>query len=155
MKMFSEKDQKRVLPPKGISYPIEAKHYYAWKESSGVYVYMLFRKPQWNQPVGIVFKRPTGGEHLKNSRLCDWCLSYGSSDMVGMLSLNLNSRQSAGIILCLDLACVERLETAAELSGKSFEKLAQQLYEKIGKLYDTVLRHRGKHDLDSALENVH
>ncbi len=137
---FSEKDQKRVLPPPGITYPINAQHYYAWRENSGNYVYMMFRKPHWRNPMGLVFKRPTsGGEHSAGH--CDWCLSHGSSDQVSILGLNLNSKQSIGVILCTDLKCAARLEAAAELSGKSFERLMGDLYERIGKLFESVLRH--------------
>lgn len=137
---FRYHDQKKLVLPKPVSYPIQANHYYAWKESSGVYVYMVFKKPEWKAPIGIVFKRMHTGNPLTNARLCDWCLSYGPSDLVGMLSVSLNSRQTAGMMLCLDLGCAGRLEEAAELSGKSFEKLAAQLYERIGRFIEGVLR---------------
>lgn len=148
---FGDKDQSRVLMPQGLTYPINAQHYLAWRESSGNYVYMVFKKPKWQKPMGLVFKRPTSGAELTGARHCDWCLSYGSSDQVSMLGLKLNSRQSIGILLCTDLNCATRLETAAELSGKSFERLIGQLYERIGKLYDSVLRASGE---DSYLNGV-
>lgn len=137
---FRYHDQKKLVLPNHITYPIQAQHYYAWRESSGVYIYMVFKKPEWKAPIGIVFKRSHAGSHLSNSRLCDWCLSYGPSDLVGMLSVTLNSRQSAGMMLCLDLGCAERLEEAAELGGKNFEKLAHQLYDRVGRFFESVLR---------------
>lgn len=140
LKFFSEKDQKKVLLPKSISYPIEVPHYYTWRESSGVYVYLVFKKPEWKAPIGLVFKRTYQGATVNNSRLCDWCLSYGLSDQVGMLSVTLNSRVSIGMMLCLDLCCIHRLEEAAELSGKSFQKLSRQLEERIGRFFEGVLR---------------
>ena len=151
MNTFDKKDQLRVLLPEGQTYPVNAQHYLAWRESSGNYVYMVFKKPKWKKPMGLVFKRPTSGAELTGARHCDWCLSYGSSNQVSMLGLKLNSRQSLGILLCTDLNCASRLEAAADLSGKSFEKLIGQLYERIGKLYDTVIKSSGE---DSFLNEM-
>lgn len=150
IRSFRYKDQKKLVLPKNISYPIQADHHYVWQESSGVYVYMVFKKPEWKSPVGIVFKRTYNGAHISNSRLCDWCLSYGPSDLVGMLSVSLNSRQSVAMMLCLDLGCKHRLEEAAELSGKSFEKLARQLDERVGRFFESVLKETG--DIETDLE---
>ncbi len=147
---FRYNDQKKLVLPNYISYPLKADHYFAWREPSGVYVYMVFKKPDWKSPIGIAFKRSHTGSHLSNSRLCDWCLSYGPSDLVVMLSVTLNSRQTSGMMLCLDLGCSERLEEAAELSGKSFEKLAHQLYERIGKFFESVLRQSKELKLDET-----
>lgn len=140
MSAFADKDQDRVLLPPGQTYPIDAQHYLAWRESSGNYVYMVFKRPKWKKPMGLVFKRPTSPSDITGARHCDWCLNYGTSDQVAILGLKLNSRQSIGLMLCSDLKCAARLETISELSGKSFERLIGQLYERIGKLYDTVLR---------------
>jgi hypothetical protein len=140
---FGEREQRRVILP-DTTYPIRARYYYAWKESSGVYTYLVFRKPEWKTPRGLLFKRSRG--RADNSRMCDWCLSVGTSDQVGMLGLDLNTRQSIGIILCTDLGCINRLQDAAILGGKDFDKLAQQLLDKIGKLYDRF-NTSGEHEL--------
>lgn len=147
---FGEKDQKRVLTPKGVSYPIKARHYFAWVEPSRVYTYMIFKRPDWKEPIGVVFKRTYTGERIASGRICDWCLTYGSSEEVGMLSVKANSKTSFGMMLCLDLDCASRLEEVSELSGKNFEKLARQLYERISRFYESLMREKK----DIALENV-
>lgn len=151
---FSEKDQNRVLLPHGNFYPIRTQHYLAWRENSGNYVYIVFKKPRWKRPMGLVFKRPTSTGDQVGARHCDWCLSYGGADQVSILGLQLNSRQSLGLMLCSDLGCAGRLETISDLSGKNFEKLIGQLYERIGKLFDSVILARTR-DLDSTLGDVH
>lgn len=139
IKSFRPKDQRKVIPPRGIRYPLDVEHYYVWREPSGVYMYMIFQKPNWDRPRGVIFRRAETAHLQSAKRLCDWCLNYGGSDAVGMLGVRLNSKTSVGMMLCQDLSCARNLETVAELSGKSFEKLAKDLYEKIGRFYEGMM----------------
>ncbi|MBC7465618.1 MAG: FBP domain-containing protein, partial [Bdellovibrio sp.] len=43
----------------------------------------------------------------------------GSSEEIGMMSGAVNSNISAAYILCRDLRCIEKIEEAANLSGKN------------------------------------
>jgi hypothetical protein len=50
------------------------------------------------------------------------------------------------------------LEEAAELSGKSFEKLAHQLDERVGRFFENVLKETGELEIDiedSGSEGLH
>jgi hypothetical protein len=148
--LFGEKEQRRVILPANTQFPIKAQYYYAWKESSGVYTYLVFKKPSWDKPRGLLFKRTRVTTRMAG--MCDWCLSIGSSDQVGMLGLDVNSRQSIGMILCTDLGCIERLQEASVLSGKNFDKLAQGLITKIEKLYENVERSQ---KFEDSVESYH
>lgn len=115
--------------------------YFTWRESSGTYTYLVFKLPNWDLPRGIVFKRRSaltdGG-----GRICGWCHSYGSSDEINMMSVAINGSTSSGYILCEDLRCIEKIEEAAALSGKSPEKHIQQLYQKIGLFFENLGNYR-------------
>jgi hypothetical protein len=50
--------------------------------------------------------------------MCEWCHSYGSSSEVGMLTTDVDNRRRVGMTLCNDLRCKEKLEDAADRSGR-------------------------------------
>ncbi len=134
---FRRQDQKKLLLPNNLTFPMGIRSYFAWKESSGVYTYLIFKRPNWDLPRGITFKRvgqgdaPTGG-------LCGWCHSYGGSDEIGMLSVAMSSTVSCSYILCHDLRCVEKIEEAAARAGKDPEKIIHQLYERMDLFFQNL-----------------
>lgn len=136
---FSYKDLKRVVAPLKIKYPVTSQFYYSWTESSGVYMYLVFKQPHWSQPKGFVFNRKQTGSDINNSRMCDWCHYYGPADQVGLVTLKSSSKETLGLFLCLDLSCMEKTETISYLAGKNFEKQSQKLCEKMGEFLDYVL----------------
>ena len=148
---FRTKEQRRIVLPTEQRFPVRIPYYYAWSESSGVYSYLVYKKPNWGSPRGILFKRPRG--RADNGRICDWCLSVGPADRIGMMTIELNSRESMALMVCTDLRCIHRLQEAALLSGKDFDKLAQNLMEKIGKLYEFVFSSR--EPVEESLETSH
>ena len=83
---FRKNDLKKLILPDDLQFPIQVSSYFTWKESSGVYVYLVFKLPNWDLPRGVAFKKvplrdgPTGN-------LCTWCHAYGSSEEIGMMSL--------------------------------------------------------------------
>lgn len=137
---FRPRDQKRLVVPVGLRFPIDVSSYYKWKESSGVYTYLIFKRPNWDAPRGVAFKRshhsgePVGG-------LCNWCHSYGTSEEIGMLSIQVNSEVSLSYFLCRDLRCIEKIEESAALAGKNPDKMIQQLYYRIEKLFERLTQH--------------
>ena len=135
---FRAQDQKKLILPKDLKFPLNVRSYFSWKESSAVYTYLVFKKPNWDLPRGIIFKRvgqgdaPTGG-------LCSWCHSYGGSDDIGMLSVAMTSNISCSYILCHDLRCIEKIEEASARSGKHPEGAIHQLYLRIDTLFESLL----------------
>lgn len=135
MRAFRLRDQKKLVLPQGLEYPLNVRSYFTWKESSGVYTYLIFKAPNWDLPKGVVFKRTThAGE--QTGGLCNWCHAYGSSEEIGMMSVSVNSEVSFSYFICLDLSCIEKIEEATELAGKDPEKYIHQLYHRIEKLFE-------------------
>ncbi|KYG66503.1 hypothetical protein AZI86_05505 [Bdellovibrio bacteriovorus] len=134
---FRARDQKKLVLPEKVNFPLHARSYFTWKESSGVYTYLVIKLPNWDMPRGVVFKRtpstgePTGG-------LCSWCNAYGSSEDIGMLSVAMNNNVSFSYFICQDLSCIEKIEDAANLSGKDPEKYIAELYFRIGKMFEKI-----------------
>ncbi len=131
-------DQKKLVLPGRLEFPLNVRSYFTWKESSGVYTYLVFKLPNWDLPRGVAFKRSSpSGDPVCG--LCNWCNSYGASDEIGMLSLSLSSITSLSYFICQDLRCIEKIEEAAALAGKNPDKWIQQLYLRMEKLFEGLL----------------
>lgn len=136
LETFRLRDRKKVVLPKFLHLPLSVQYYFAWTEPTGLYVYLIFKKAEWEAPKGIVFRRDDKGSSISSARLCEWCHSYGPSDQIGMLSVKLTPRNIVGILLCLNLECLERLETSLNFSKKHFDRLALDVCERIARFYD-------------------
>jgi hypothetical protein len=141
VKAFRAADQKKLLLPTGLPFPLNIRSYFSWKDSSGVYTYLVFKKPNWDLPRGIAFKRVAHGEN-STGRLCCWCHSYGSADEVGILSVALSATTSASYIVCSDLRCVEKIEENDARSGKNPETHIHQLYERMGLFFEQISNYK-------------
>lgn len=134
---FRPRDQKKLILPDGLKFPFNVRSYFTWKESSGVYTYLVVKMPNWDMPRGVVFKRtpstgePTGG-------ICSWCHAYGSSDEIGLLTVAMNANVSSSYLICHDLSCIEKIEDAAMLAGKDPEKPIAELYYRLAKLFENI-----------------
>ncbi len=53
---FRPHDQKKLILPEKMIYPLNIRSYLTWKESSGVYTYLVFKIPNWDQPRGCCFQ---------------------------------------------------------------------------------------------------
>ncbi|QSQ14333.1 FBP domain-containing protein [Myxococcus landrumensis] len=123
---FRPRDRRVMEMPPGLSFPLFVRDYLAWTETSGARVYLIFSAPGSHKPIGIIFRRDSmGGENV--SRMCDWCHHYGSSSEVTMLTTDVTSKRRVGVILCADLRCRERLEDAANRSGRHTLEALEQL----------------------------
>lgn len=134
---FHWKDQHLVTPPIAVQFPLKIQYYFSWVDPSGAYAFMLFKRPNWDTPKGMVFRRNAG--HSGTANLCDWCHSYGSSNEITMLSVKVNSKLTIGQYLCSRLDCLEKLETQIGTSGKSFEALAENVCDKIHRFFENVM----------------
>ncbi|AFY03251.1 hypothetical protein Bdt_3576 [Bdellovibrio bacteriovorus str. Tiberius] len=141
VKSFRVRDQKKLVLPGNLKFPLNIRSYFTWKESSGVYTYLVMKMPNWDLPKGVAFKRtassgePTGG-------LCNWCNAYGSSEEIGLLSVAMSANVSNSYMICQDLRCIEKIEEAAMLAGKDPEKNITELYYKMSKLFENISNYR-------------
>jgi hypothetical protein len=130
LKSFRPADRRVVEVPRNAAFPFLVRDYRAWAEEAGTRMFLVFRMPDSKWPVGLVLRKGPGGG-APTSHLCDWCHSPGSSGDIGLMTVQADDRRVVGTNVCLDLRCAERLETAANLSGRHPRALQEQLLERI------------------------
>jgi hypothetical protein len=130
---FRSRDRKVVEPPKGTRFPLFVRDYLAWVDPYGVRVFLVFKAPGNQRPIGIAFRRDQQGDKTLTSRLCEWCHANGSADQIGLLTTDLDSKRRVGVNLCLDLRCGEKLESAANMAGRSVLDDTKQLLERMAR----------------------
>jgi hypothetical protein len=136
---FRPRDRKAVELPEGIKFPLFVRDYLAWTEPAGTRVFLVVPSPGGGpRPLGIAFRRDSQGG--SGSCLCDWCHSYGTLGEVGLLTTDVNSKRRVGMNLCVDLRCKEKLETAADLSGRHTRELMAPMMERISRFAREALR---------------
>jgi len=138
---FRLRDQKKLILPDNLQFPMNIRSYFTWKEPSGVYTYLIFKLPNWELPRGVAFKH-TGSSGEPVGGLCNWCHAYGSSDEIGMLSIAMSANVSQSYLLCLDLSCIEKIEDNTARAGKDPEKQIAELYHCIEKLFENISNYK-------------
>ncbi|WNG43761.1 hypothetical protein F0U60_06375 [Archangium minus] len=136
---FRSRDRKFVDLPKGTSLPLFVRDYLAWVDPYGVRVFLVFTAPGSKRPTGIAFRRDQQGDKALALRVCDWCRASGSADQIGLLTTDVDSKRRVGVNLCLDLRCNEKLETAANLSGRSALDDIKALSERMSRFASEAL----------------
>jgi hypothetical protein len=139
---FRDKDQQTVVLPKFADYPAFVRHYFAWSEPSGVYTYLVYKRADWETPIGLTFQRNGSGSRTSPAGMCEWCHHSGPSDEVGLMTVVMTPRSTGGTWLCLDLDCLNKLEALTAVNGKSFDKAVQKLGERIGEFYQRAVLDR-------------
>jgi hypothetical protein len=127
---FRPRDRRAIEMPPGITFPLFVRDYLAWTETSGARVYLVFAAPGSRKPIGIIFRRDSP-DGAPTSRMCDWCHTYGSSNEVGLLTTDVNSKRRVGVSLCVDLRCKEKLEDAADRAGRHPLEFLEQLQKRM------------------------
>ncbi len=140
LKTFRPRDQKHVIIPWTMKFPLQLGHYLAWTESSGVRIYLVFKRPEWASPRGIAFRRDQQGSATSPAGVCDWCIAQGPSDQIGLLTATVNSKTRVGVNLCLDLSCASKLENIAQLTGQDVGKMLDKLTGKMARFCEEALR---------------
>ena len=135
---FRERDQKSLVLPKFSPYPFSVEHYYSWTEPSGVYTYLVYKQSDWELPLGLVFQRNGKGSTLSPAGMCDWCHSCGPSDEIGLMSVEITAHLSGGTWLCLDLACLQKIEEQTGANANTRNKRVANLFQKMGIFYQRV-----------------
>lgn len=128
---FRPRDRRVIEMPAGITFPHFTRDYLAWTETSGARVYLVFTAPGSRKPIGIIFRRDSPDVGGRTSRICDWCHNSGSSSEVGLLTTDVNNHRRVGVSLCVDLRCKEKLEDAADRSGRHPREALEQLRERM------------------------
>ena len=122
---FRQLDRDSVEIPKDFRFPLFVRDYLAWPESSGARTYLLFADPENRKRYGVAFRVDTargGAPHL-----CEWCHSFGGSGDIGLLTASVSDRRRVGLHLCLDLSCLSKLESRANVSGENSRLLSRRL----------------------------
>ncbi|OJT24196.1 hypothetical protein BO221_13505 [Archangium sp. Cb G35] len=136
---FRSRDRKHVELPKGTQLPLFVRDYLAWVDPYGVRVFLVFTAPGGKRPTGIAFRRDQQGDKALALRVCDWCRASGSSDQVGLLTTDVDSKRRVGVNLCLDLRCNERLEAEMNRAGRSVLDENKQLIERMSRFASEAL----------------
>lgn len=139
LQAFRPRDREKVELPKDIRFPLFVRDYLAWVEPAGTRTFLVCPSPQGKPPMGIAFRRDSHGGPAP-SHMCDWCHSYGSSNEIGLLTTDVNSKRRVGVNLCLDLRCKDKLESAADLSGRHFRDVIPPLMERMLRFAREALR---------------
>ena len=136
-RIFRSDDHSKVILPHTMNFPLDIEYYYSWTESSGNYTYLIFKRPNWDSPHGLVFRRVQS--HESTTGMCSWCHSTGGGDQIGMLTVSVNPRKTIGQYICLNIDCLSKLETQVTMTGKSLNTLTEQLCGKMGDFYEKVI----------------
>jgi hypothetical protein len=112
---FRPRDQRQLEAPTGASYPLRAREWFSWVESTGIRAYVIFPHES-GKLLGIAFRRDQDPSNM-GSGLCDWCHSVG--DDIGLLGAEKSSKRRVGVWLCRDLNCADKLDDAANRAGNS------------------------------------
>jgi FBP C-terminal treble-clef zinc-finger len=136
---FRSRDRKYVELPKGTQLPLFVRDYLAWVDPYGVRVFLVFTAPGSNRPTGIAFRRDQQGDKTLTARVCEWCRAAGTAEQIGLLTTDVDSKRRVGVNLCLDLRCNEKLQTAADMSGRSALDDTRQLIDRMSRFADEAL----------------
>ncbi len=136
---FRSRDRKFVELPKGTRLPLFVRDYLAWVDPYGVRVFLVFTPPGSKRLTGIAFRRDQQGDKALPVRMCDWCRTSGSADQIGLLTTDVDSKRRVGVVLCMDLRCSEKLESATNLAGGSVLDETQKLLERMARFASEAL----------------
>lgn len=129
IKAFRPRDRKVFELPEGLTFPLVVRGYHAWIDEYGTRAYLLTRDPVSKRPLGVVFRRDGGVPG--SSRMCEWCHFTGSSQDVGLVMAERNSKTQVGIGICRDLRCKERILEAADLTGRNPRPMLERMQARI------------------------
>lgn len=140
LSFFRERDRSRVIVRHDLELSMRVQYYFTWSDPSGAYRYLLFKKPGWEVPMGLVFR--SGGTHAEAATggICDWCHTYGSSNQIGLLTTAVNAKRTVGMMLCLDLSCGDKIENGPSQSSKDPEARILEVCERMGRFFDETIR---------------
>ncbi|MBL9038683.1 MAG: FBP domain-containing protein [Archangium sp.] len=135
---FRHKDRTLVELSSDLKFPIILRDAVTWTHPSGGRAYLVFFVPG-GVPTGVVFDTSSGsGEAVPH--MCEWCHRSGSGTEIGLLTARINAKKLAGIHLCSDLRCKEKLEEQANLAGSNVKPAIEKLVARMGRFASEVLK---------------
>jgi hypothetical protein len=138
LQAFRPKDRKLVQVTPEVTLPMFVRDYLAWTHPAGGYVFLVFAIPG-GAPTGIVFESNGGGVPTM-PQLCDWCHTSGVGSQVGLLTARVTAKTRSGVHVCTDLSCKQKLEDAANRSGRSVLPQMEKLIERMGRFASEALK---------------
>jgi hypothetical protein len=122
---FRTLDRDTVEIPTHFRFPIYVRDYLTWKESSGARTYLVIAEPEQRKTFGVAFR--ADGPRGVAPHHCEWCHSPGGAADIGLLTTDASDRRRVGLHLCLDLSCLEKMSSRANLSGENTRLLSRRL----------------------------
>lgn len=110
--MFRPMDRRNVEITRDVPLPMLVNDYLTW--SFGRRTFLVFEAPG-SAPRGIVFDADVSGTPVPH--MCMWCEAVAPGTQVAMMTARRDRRRIAGIMICADLGCRERLEDRADRAG--------------------------------------
>jgi hypothetical protein len=134
--MFRPMDRRRVEITRDVPLPMLVNDYVTW--SFGRRMYLVFEAPRGaaTGPRGIVFESDGGGAPVPH--MCEWCHAVAPGTRVEMLTARRDRTRTAGIMVCADLGCRERLEDRAERAGVDVAPAMTKLLERMQRFADSL-----------------
>lgn len=130
---FRPVDRRRVELSPDLRLPIVVNDYLTWP--FGKRVFLVFALPGAS-PRGIVFESEEPGPPV--SHMCDWCQQVGLGARVGLLTARRDRERTAGVLVCSDLGCRERLEYFAERKGVDVGPKITTLLQRMNRFADSL-----------------
>lgn len=130
---FRPIDRKRVELSHDVRLPVLVNDYLTWP--FGKRVYLVFALPG-AAPRGIVFESEDPGPPV--SHMCDWCQQVGLGTRVGLLTARRDRERTAGVLVCSDLGCRDRLEYLADRRGVDVGPKITTLLQRMARFADTL-----------------
>lgn len=135
---FRSHDRKRLGLPKNLKYPLVVRDYFAWTEPGSPRVQLVFVEPGVGKTIGLVFERSSSPSPSTGAS-CEWCHSFGSTNQIGMLTIEATARRTVGVNLCLDLSCRDKIETNTALSPVAAQKRGREVIESMSRFVRRLL----------------
>lgn len=137
--MFRPMDRRRVEITRDVPVPMLVNDYHAW--SFGRRTFLVFEAPG-SGPRGIVFDGDVSGVGVPH--MCAWCEAVAPGTRVAMMTARRDLKRIAGIMVCADLGCRERLEDRAERAGVDAAPAITKLLSRMERFAETL--DPGTHD---------
>jgi hypothetical protein len=137
LEAFRPKDRGLVELGPGMKFPMIVRGYQSWVHPAGGRVFLVFAAAG-DAPTGIVFA--TNGAGPPQPSMCDWCHSATAKGPTAVLSARVNAKKVAGVHVCADLSCRQKIEEEANRSGKSAKPAMDKLIQRMGKFASEVLK---------------
>ncbi len=130
---FRHRDRKHVELTRDVILPVVVKDYFTW--THGRRVFLVFALPS-QAPKGIVFDSSGAGPAVPH--MCDWCQQVGLGARVGLLTARRDRERTAGVLVCSDLGCRDRLEYVADRAGVDVGPLMLTVLQRMDKFAETL-----------------